>query len=155
VDVHDGAVDVEHVVDRSGDSVPIHPVEGLGEDSRAKLTEAGWEVLGSQIAPGRVVHHRHFGQAGGLSDHVGVGVYADDLGIVRSQHQADRTGSASDVEQPPRSIEGEPCDHLLNQSRRVGDSAGGVEARAASEKGRVPIRCSVVGHLNNLGESAL
>jgi hypothetical protein len=62
-------------------------------------------------------------QAGGLSDHVGVGVDADDLGIMRSRHQADRPGSASDVEQPPRSIEGERGEHLLNHSRRVGDSA--------------------------------
>jgi hypothetical protein len=47
VDVHDGSIHVEHVVDRSGDSVPIHPVEGLREDGRAKLTEAGREVLGA------------------------------------------------------------------------------------------------------------
>ena len=61
------------------------------------------KILGSQIASDRVVNSRRFGQAGGLSDHVCVSIDADYLGIVRSQQQADRPGSASDVEQSPRS----------------------------------------------------
>src|SRR4029453_17218364 len=46
VDVHDGSIHVEHVVDRSGDSVPIHPVEGLREDGGAKLTGPGRALSG-------------------------------------------------------------------------------------------------------------
>src|SRR5829696_3783564 len=138
-DVDEGATWLEQLEDDRRYAVTIHPMEGLGKGHHAEIPEPGWQVLSACTYPVDVTDASRRHAARTFRQHSRIGIETDDLGEEMREWQRHNAWSASHIEQPPLSIEGQDSLQCIGKPWRIGRPAAHVVRRAAQIERFVPL----------------
>src|SRR5215216_5067404 len=138
-DVDEGPTWLEHLQDDRRHAVTIHPMEGLGKGHHEELPEPGRQVLSACAYPVDVPDASLSRAARTFRQHSRIGIETDDLGEEMREWQRHNAWSASHIEQPPLSIEGQDSRQYIGKPWCIGRSAAHVVRRAAAIERFVPL----------------